>query len=260
MNNETASTPAPVPLNVRVIDPTASPATPPNLLRAMADNERPQERLARLGPTALSDTELLAMLLRSGTQGHDVVTLATRLIQAAGSLHGLTRWVEADFRRMRGIGPVKALQLVTVMEIARRILFQGMGEAPQMDTTAAVAAYMRPQTQGLTVEKCWTLCLNTRMRLLRSVEITSGTADRSLCHAREVFRDAIRESATGVILVHNHPSGDPSPSSIDTALTRQLRQASEVLEIKLVDHIIMGIPDADPSGRGFFSFREMGML
>ncbi|RRJ97928.1 JAB domain-containing protein [Opitutaceae bacterium TAV4] len=235
-------------------------AAPPNLLRAMADSERPQERLARLGPASLSDTELLAMLLRSGTRGHDVITLATRLIQAAGSLHGLTRWVGADFRRMRGIGPVKALQLVTVMEVARRILFQGMGEAPELNDGAAVAAYMRPQLQGLTVEKCWVLCLNARMRLLRCVEITSGTANSTLCHAREVFRDAIREAASALILVHNHPSGDPMPSSADTALTRRLRQASEVLEIKLVDHVIVGSPEADPTGRGFFSFREMGLV
>lgn len=226
----------------------------------MARGERPQERLTRLGPSSLSDIELLAMLLRSGTKGHDVMTLATRLIQAAGSLHGLTRWIEADFRRMRGIGPVKALQLVTVMEVARRILLQGVGEAPELTDGAAVAAYMHPQAQGLMVEKCWVLCLNPRMRLLRCVEITSGTADRTLCHAREVFRDAIREAATGIILSHNHPSGDPMPSAADTALTRRLRQAAEVLEIKLVDHVIIGSPENDPAGRGFFSFREAGVL
>ncbi|EIP97536.1 DNA repair protein radc [Opitutaceae bacterium TAV1] len=240
--------------------PGSEAAPSSNLLRALVSSERPQERLARLGPGSLGDVELLAMLLRSGTRGHDVITLATRLLKEAGSLHGLTRWSAADFRRLRGIGPVKALQLVTVMEVARRILCQGVGEAPLMSDSAAVAAFMQARVQGLAVEKCWTLCLNVRKRLIRCVEITSGTANQALCHAREVFRDAIRESACGVILVHNHPGGDPMPSKADIEQTRRLRAAAEVVQIELVDHVIVGHRDADPAGRGFFSFREAGMI
>ncbi|MDR1283283.1 MAG: DNA repair protein RadC [Opitutaceae bacterium] len=240
--------------------PVAEAASASNLLRALVNSERPQERLARLGPGSLGDVELLAMLLRSGTRGYDVITLATRLLKEAGSLHGLTRWSATDFRRLRGIGPVKALQLVTVMEVARRILCQGVGEAPLMDDSAAVTAFMQARVQGLEVEKCWTLCLNARQRLIRCVEITSGTANQAMCHAREVFRDAIRESACGVVFVHNHPSGDPMPSTVDIEQTRRLRAASEVVQIELVDHVIVGHRDADPSGRGFFSFREAGMI
>jgi DNA repair protein RadC len=110
------------------------------------------------------------------------------------------------------------------------------------------------------VEKFWTLCLNTRRRLIRCVEVSSGTATASLAHPREVFREAIRLSASCVAIAHNHPSGDPEPSSADVSITRQLRDAARITGIELVDHVIVGTPDADPSGRGFFSFRLAGLM
>lgn len=226
----------------------------------MAVGDRPQERLERLGPASLSDTELLAMLLRSGTHGQDVLTLSTRLIGDAGSLAGLIGWKEADFRRLKGIGHVKALQLVTVMEIARRTLDQQAGEMPLLNRADLVAAHLQPVAHGLEVEKFWVLCLNRKNRLLRRVEVTSGTATAALAHPREVFRAAIRESATAVICAHNHPSGDPAPSSADLHLTRQLREAARAVDIDLLDHVVVGRASADPSGRGFYSFREAGLL
>ena len=122
-------------------------------MKELAVGERPQERLEKHGAAALSDTELLAMLLRSGTRGQDVLTLATRLIAEAGSLAGLIAWKEADFRRLKGIGRVKALQLVTVMEIARRVLSQQAGDAPLLESADLVAAYFAPIATGLPVEK-----------------------------------------------------------------------------------------------------------
>jgi DNA repair protein RadC len=226
----------------------------------MAVGDRPQERLERLGAASLSDTELLAMLLRSGTRGCDVLTLATRLISEAGSLAGLISWHEADFRRLKGIGRVKALQLVTVMEIARRTLGQQAGEMPLLNRADLVAAHLQPVAHGLPVEKFWVLCLNRKNRLLRRVEVTSGTATAALAHPREVFREAIRESATAVICAHNHPSGDPTPSAADLQLTRQLREAAKAVDIDLLDHVVVGRASADPSGRGFYSFREAGLL
>jgi DNA repair protein RadC len=226
----------------------------------MAVGDRPQERLERLGAASLSDTELLAMLLRSGTHGCDVLTLATRLIAEAGSLAGLISWREADFRRLKGIGRVKALQLVTVMEIARRTLGQQAGEMPLLNRADLVAAHLQPVAHGLPVEKFWVLCLNRKNRLLRRVEVTSGTATAALAHPREVFREAIRESATAVICAHNHPSGDPTPSAADLQLTRQLREAAKAVDIDLLDHVVVGRASADPSGRGFYSFREAGLL
>lgn len=244
--------------------PAAVPPAPdrptPNRLRETAANDRPQERLERFGPQVLSDAELLAMLLRSGTQGHDVLTLSTRLIQEAGSLAGLTRWHVQDFRRLKGIGPVKALQLVTVMEVARRVVAQ-QGEAhPLLDRPERIAAHLLPFTLGLEVEKFWVLCLNRRNRLLRLVELTSGTANATLAHPREVFRTAVREGASAVVCAHNHPSGDPAPSAPDIQLTRQLREAARTVDIALLDHLILGRAATDPTGRGFYSFREAGVL
>jgi len=243
--------------NPVAISPEYSPV---NRLQAMAAGERPQERLERHGPAPLSDTELLAMLLRSGTKGHDVMSLATRLIAEAGSLAGLIGWKENDYRRLKGIGHVKALQLLTVMEVARRVVGQQAGEAPVLNRADLVAAYLQSVVHGLEVEKFWVLCLNRKNRLLRRVEVTSGTATAALAHPREVFREAIREAATAVICVHNHPSGDPAPSAPDIQITRQLREAARTVDIELLDHIIIGRPTADPLARGHYSFREAGLL
>lgn len=233
---------------------------PENRLRDTAVAERPQERLETHGPGALSDTELLAMLLRSGTRGMDVLSLSARLIHEAGSLAGLTQWQVNDFRRFKGIGRVKALQLVTVMEIAKRVLHGQHGDAPVLSSADLVAAYLAPLTIGLRVEKFWVLCLNRKNRLLKCCEITSGTATAALAHPREVFRTAIHEGAAAVICAHNHPSGDPAPSAADIQVTKQLRQASRTVDIELLDHVIVGRPSADPMQRGYYSFREGGLI
>ena len=226
----------------------------------MAAGERPQERLERHGAGALSDTELLAMLLRSGTRGQDVMTLTTRLLADAGSLAGLLTWREAEFRQLRGIGRGKAAQLVTVMEIVRRVVRQQAVDAPLLNRADVILAHFQPLVFGLQVEKFWVLCLNRKNRLLRRVEITSGTATSTLAHPREVYREAIREGAASVICVHNHPSGDPAPSAADLSVTRQLREAARAVDIELVDHIVIGRPGADPLGRGYYSFREAGLI
>jgi len=226
----------------------------------MAARERPQERLVRLGPGALSDTELLAMLLRSGTRGQDVMTLATRLLAEAGSLAGLLAWREPELRKLKGIGHVKALQLLAVMEVTRRVVGQKAEDSPLLNRADLVATFLQPACFGLEVEKFWVLCLNRKNRLLKRVEVTSGTATSALAHPREVFREAIREAATAVVCVHNHPSGDPAPSAADLQITRQLREAAKAVDIDLLDHVILGRPNADPAGRGYYSFREAALI
>ena len=234
--------------------------SPPLRLRDLAVGERPQERLVRFGAAALSDTELLAMLLRSGSRDMDVLALASRLIAEGGSLGGLLARTEADFRRLRGIGRVKALQLMALMEMARRVLGQNQGETPLLSRPELVFAYLQPVASGLAVEKLWVLCLNRKNRLIKCVEVTSGTATGSLVHPREVFRPAIREAATAVICAHNHPSGDPAPSSADLQVTRRLREAALAVDIEMTDHLIVGTRGGDPAGRGYYSFREAGLL
>ena len=231
-----------------------------NRLRATACNERPQQRLESFGVSALSDTELLAILLRSGTRGNDVLTLSSRLIAEAGSIARLASWQESDFRRMNGIGPIKAQQLVAIMEIARRAIINSGAEQPMLTRADLIAAYLQPIAAGLEIEKFWVLCLNRKNRLIKRVEITSGTATAALAHPREVFRAAIRESSSALVCAHNHPSGDCAPSSADIQITHLLREAAKTVEITLLDHVIIGRESADPLGKGWYSFREAGLI
>ena len=164
--------------------PSASEYPSGNRLRELVTRERPQERLGRLGPGALSDIELLALLLRSGTVGHDVLSLSTRLVAEAGSLAGFLSWNEADFRRFKGLGGVKSLQLIAAMEISRRIVGQRAHEAPLLNRGDLVASYFQPLVRGLQVEKFWVLCLNRKNRLLKCIEVTSGTATAATAKAQ----------------------------------------------------------------------------
>ncbi len=229
-------------------------------LSRMPAQDRPQERLEKLGPRALQDAELLAMLLRTGTAGEDVLSVAARLVHDAGSLANLVSWEAADFAERRGIGRVKALQLLTAMEIARRVREQTKVAAPLLDKPEHVYPFFHDIVQGLETEKCWVLCLNAKLRLIRCVEITSGTAENTLVAPREAFRPALKLGASVVILAHNHPSGDPTPSAPDMRLTRQLNEAAKILEITLADHVILGTEAGDPLRRGWFSFRAAGLL
>ncbi|MBC8011999.1 MAG: DNA repair protein RadC [Burkholderiales bacterium] len=231
-----------------------------NRLRALAKGERPQERALAHGVGTLGDTELLALIIRSGTKGHDVMSLATRLLAEAGSLHALTRWRDSDFKRLKGIGPIKALQLCTVMEIARRVLGAERDRPPIFNEPEETYAYLRPRALGLDVEKCWVLALNSRNRLLRCIELSSGTARQTLVRPVEVLREAVREGATAFIIAHNHPGGDPAPSAQDIRITRQLRDAATAVDIHFHDHIILGDPPLDPLGLGYYSFRASGHL
>jgi len=141
------------------------------------------------------------------------------------------------------------------------VIAQAAARDPEgLSTPVSVYKHFVPLAAGLDVEKLWILCLNRKYRLLKRVEISSGTATSSLAHPREVFREAIRSSATAIVAVHNHPSGDPAPSTADFEITRQMRAAAEVIGIQLLDHVIIGLPGADPRGLGFYSFRDAGML
>lgn len=229
-------------------------------LLEIAEAERPQERLERLGAAALSDVELIAMILRSGSKGYNVLQVASTLLSDAGSLSQLINWNDAEFVRIKGIGKVKALQLVVVIEICRRILAAEEESLPVLDDPGRVYNYMRSRTIGLEVEKFWTICLNRKNRLLRVCEATSGTASNSLVHPREVFREAIRFGASSVICVHNHPSGDPAPSAADIKVTRQLKNAAETVGIPVLDHVVVGNTKTDPNAIGWYSFQESGLL
>lgn len=237
-----------------------TPYPPNRRIKDMVASERPQERLEQYGADALSDREILAMILRSGPRGTDVLTLSGQLIDLAGSLSNLLRWSAEDFKKIHGIGRVKALQLLAVMSFAKRVLKEDHNQEALFDSPEVVKRYFRTLVAGLEVEKFWVLCLDRKNRLLRCVESTSGTATSSLVHPREVFREAIRLSASAIIAVHNHPSGDPAPSSADVKVTRQLREAASVVGIDLLDHVILGQKSKDPQGVGYYSFNETGLI
>jgi len=233
-----------------------------NKTLTIACSERPQERLENFGVTALSDTELVATILQgNGTRAEDALAIASRLIAEAGSIAGLAAWHPTDYRRVNGIGRSKGLQLVAIAEIARRMMKTPATPNALCNRADLIAAMFWPMVAGLQVEKFWVLCLSRKNRLIKMVEVTSGTATAALAHPREVFREALRHCATAIVCVHNHPnSGDPAPSAPDLHVTRQLREASKAIDIDLLDHIIIGRPESDPLGVGFFSFRQAGML
>jgi len=229
-------------------------------LAGLPHGERPQERMERFGAEALSDTELLAMLLRKGTRSRDVLAVADELMLKGGSLSGLLALDAADLLKVHGIGRVKALQIAAVLEMARRAILQRAEEQPVFDRPELVYQFFQPIVVGLEVEYFWVLCLNRKNRLIRRCEVTKGTASASLIHPREFFRAGVQNGASALIAVHNHPSGDPSPSSADIQVTRRLRESAAILDIDLLDHVIVGRSSADAHGLGFYSFSEAGLL
>jgi DNA repair protein RadC len=222
----------------------------------MTAHDLPRARLRRLGPRALLDAELLALLL--GPAPSD--GLAAEVLRQAGDLAALAAWEMPDFARVPGLGPAKAAELVAALEVARRMRERAHDPGERLDAPAKVWARVEPLAAGLAVEKCWVLCLNRRNRLLGLHEISSGTATSSLLHPREVFRQALRHAASAVIVAHNHPSGDPAPSHADRAVTRQLAEAGRVVGVELLDHVVVGRPETDPSAKGWFSFGEAGLI
>ena len=226
----------------------------------MISEDRPRERLTRLGPRALMDAELFELLIGAGSRGFSAQQVSHALIEQAGSLAEMARWETSDFERVHGLGPAKAAELAAAMELARRIRERDHDPGDKLDTPIKVWTRLEPLSSSLSVEKCWVLCLNRRNRLITIQEVSSGTATSSLLHPREVFRQALRYGAPAAIVAHNHPSGDPSPSSADRAVTRQLVEAGRVIGVELLDHVIIGRPESDPLGKGWFSFGEAGLI
>ena len=232
----------------------------PIRLKDLPKDDRPQERLQRLGAPALADRELLAMIIRSGTSKKDVLTLADEMLTQAGSLSGLLRWDFSDFQEIKGIGKVKALQLSTQIEIAKRMIRGERNQDIILDEPQKVWEYLYPEVRSDTVERVWVLCLDRKNKLIRAESVTSGTATGSLVHPREVFRPAIRHGATAIILAHNHPSGDPTPSSADLRVTKKIFEASKTVDLEMHDHVILGEPEHCPQGLGYYSFSDAGFI
>jgi DNA repair protein RadC len=220
-------------------------------------SERPRERLVARGPDALTHAELIAILLRTGLRGANVVQVGQNLLQKFGSLNALALATVDELKQISGVGPDKAATLVAAFALARRMEQERREESPVLDNPETVVNFMRETNRLKNVESFQALLLNTRKRLIRVDDISRGTLDTILVHPREVFRAAIVANAAGVVLVHNHPSGDPTPSEADIKVTRDLIRAGQLLKIEVVDHVIIGRATAERA-KDYSSLRELG--
>jgi len=226
-------------------------------IREMPQDERPREKLLARGVTALSDPELIAILLRTGLRGANAVEVGRKLLERYKSLTGISRCSVKELREIPGIGPTKALELVAAFGLGQRLARETLSKQ-KLDSPELVSELVGPDMRRLRTESLRVILLDTRYRLLHIEEVSLGSLNESIAHPREIFRPALTYCAHAVIVVHNHPSGDASPSQTDHSLTRRLAEAAELLQIKLLDHIIIGAPsDTAP---GYFSFKEAGVL
>jgi DNA repair protein RadC len=226
-------------------------------LKDQPAGERPRERLVARGPDALTQAELLAILLRTGLKGTNVVQVGQNLLQKFGSLNALALAPVDELKKIPGIGRDKAATLVAAFALARRMEQERRDESPVLDNPPTVVNFMRETNRVKNVEAFQVLLLNTRKKLIRVEEISEGTLDTILVHPREVFRAAIAANAAAILLVHNHPSGDPTPSDADIKVTKDLIRASHLLKIEIVDHIIIGRASAERA-KDYSSLRELG--
>ena len=213
----------------------------PNIrIKDLPDSERPRERLEAHGADVLRTSELIAILLRTGLKGTSAIQVAEQLLQKFGSLDNLSRAGLADLRQIKGVGRDKAIALKAAFTLARRMAAEIRQEGPPLDNPETVANLLREDNRSYEVEQFQVISLNTRRKFIRLDKISQGTLDTLLVHAREVFKTAIAASASAIVLVHNHPSGDPTPSEQDIKVTRDLIRAGQLLKIEVLDHIIIG--------------------
>lgn len=239
--------------------PTASPTPPPTTLpaasiRELPRTDRPRERLVDLGAHALGSAELLAILLGTGGAGRSALRLGQDVLASAGgSLRRLAMQPPAALRAVSGIGTARAVVVHAALELGRRLAAEGRDAGVPIRSPRDVVAAYAARLEDLPVEEFHVAVLDSQHRLERDITVTRGILNSSLVHPREVFREAIAERAAAVVLVHNHPSGDPTPSADDRLVTDQLVAAGRLLDIPVHDHVIIG------RGR-YTSFAEAGLL
>ncbi len=218
--------------------------------------ERPRERLLRFGAVALTDAQLLAILLRTGRRRATAVDVAMRVLTLCDGLGGLGRVGSAELCKIDGIGPAKAAQLLAALELGRRVASRPFQPGALFTSSRAVYDYFAPLLQDAKQEGFWVVLLDNKHRVVREMTVSMGSLTTSLVHPREAFLPAVRDSAAAVVFVHNHPSGDPAPSAEDRQLTQRLVACGELLGIPVLDHVIIGrttyysFADRQQLGRG----------
>lgn len=218
----------------------------------LAEDERPRERLMAVGPGALSKAELLAILLRVGVKGMNAVQLAQSILDELNGLAGIQRSTVSDLCKINGLGEAKACQIKAAIELGTRLAREQGEERGPLSSPGDAAALIQLEMQGLAQEELWVLLLDTRNHLIKHERVYRGSLNLSLVRVAELFKPAIQKNAASLILAHNHPSGDPTPSPEDVALTRSVVQAGRLLDIEVLDHLVIGY------GR-YVSMKEKGL-
>ena len=215
-------------------------AAPIYRIRDLHESDRPRERLTALGPQALSNAELIAILLRVGVTGESAVHVGQRLLNKFGGLTGLHRAPLADIKKQHGLGDAKAAQIKAAIELGRRLTLEAPEERPSINSPADAAALVSYEMSALEQEQLRVILLDRRNRVLETVEVYKGSVNSSQVRIGEVFKEAVRKNASAVVVIHNHPSGDPTPSPDDVAVTRAIVQAGKLLDVEVLDHLVIG--------------------
>lgn len=210
------------------------------MIRDLADHDRPRERLIKVGAEVLSTAELLAIVLRNGSQGESVLRLAERLLVEFDNLPGLSRATITELMAIHGVGEAKAAEIKAALEIGRRLVASAPEERPRVSSPDDAFHLLKSEMMFLEQEQLRLILLDTRNRVLRTLTVYVGSLNTSVIRVGELFRAAIRDNAAAFIVAHNHPSGDPSPSPEDITVTRQIVQAGKLLDVDVLDHIVIG--------------------
>ena len=226
-------------------------------IQELPADERPREKLANLGAGALADSELIAILLRVGMKGMSAIDLGRKLLVQFENLGGLARASVQEIASVKGVGPAKAVQLAAAFGLAGRLARETLARTP-MNSPELIYELLGAELRQLGKESLRVVLLDTRLHLLRVSEISLGSLAECIAHPRDIFRTVIEFNAYGFILVHNHPSGDPSPSDADRRLTIRIAEAARILQVNFCDHVILGIPA--PGRSPYFSFKEAGVI
>ena len=221
------------------------------LIRDLPRGERPRERLKEKGASYLSNAELLAILLRTGVQSESVLDLANRILAKFGGLEGLMRASFEELCRERGVGEAKACQIKAALELGRRMISLSSEERPRI-TSPEEAVNLVPEMGVLDQEELRVICMDSKGRVRGIYTVYKGNVSSSIIRSSEVFREAVKQNLPSIIIIHNHPSGDPTPSEDDIKITEELLKAGKLLDIEILDHIIIG-------GRKYISMREKGL-
>lgn len=227
--------------------------TPALMIRDVHIADRPRERLIRQGAQSLSNQELIAILLRTGTKQESVLHLANRVLHFIEQIQELKNATLEEIMSVKGIGQAKAVQLLAAVELGRRLSQQRTDEKFTIRSPKDAATYLMPDMTSLTQEHFVVLFLNVKNQILHKQTIFIGSLNASIVHPREIFREAVKRSAASIICAHNHPSGNPSPSSEDIDVTKRLLEAGQIIGIELLDHVIIG-------DHQFISLKEKGYM